>query len=389
MQIAQRVAGLPPEEGDLLRRSLKKGKGGDAALREKFFREAAERGYAAGEVERLWRTMEKFSSYSFNKAHSASYAHMAYQAVYLKAHHAVPYLAAVLNAGGGYYDLAEYVEEAKRNGVRILGPDVNRSRCGFEVEAGDEGTIRVGFTSIKGLALKTAERIVEERKAGGVYPSIEDFLARVKPAKAELLSLIRAGVFDSLEPRRTRQILRYFQGLENMEGVADVAADEKARMLYESLGFLPEGDELSLFAGKRPDLRIRDLKGCLGTTVELLVRVVDARQRETYGLIRNGGGRGAAAGGGDGGWPGPGRADGSGEEGGNGDGDSGPAGRDGRRGGPKYFYLFEDETGLLEGIGEKYCLTYGTPPVCFLRGEVRKDGQGVFKIFNCSFLRSF
>ena len=73
------------------------------------------------------QTMEKFSSYSFNKAHSASYAAMAYQAVYLKAHHPVPYIAAVLNAGGGYYELAEYVEEAKRLGIRILGPDVNRS----------------------------------------------------------------------------------------------------------------------------------------------------------------------------------------------------------------------------------------------------------------------
>ena len=127
MQIAERVAGMPPEEGDLLRRSLKQGRGGDAALRAKFAREAGERGYGAPEVERLWKTMEKFSSYSFNKAHSASYAHMAYQAVYLKVHQPVTYFAAVLNAGGGYYDLPEYVAEAKRNGIRILGPDANRS----------------------------------------------------------------------------------------------------------------------------------------------------------------------------------------------------------------------------------------------------------------------
>ena len=136
MQIAERVAGMPPEEGDLLRRSLKKGRGGDPALRAKFAREAGERGYGAPEVERLWKTMEKFSSYSFNKAHSASYAHMAYQAVYLKVHQPVTYFAAVLNAGGGYYELPEYVAEAKRNGIRILGPDANRSAAGFEVENG-------------------------------------------------------------------------------------------------------------------------------------------------------------------------------------------------------------------------------------------------------------
>jgi DNA polymerase III alpha subunit len=344
MQVAERVAGMPPEEGDLLRRSLRKGRNGGPALRAKFIREAGERGYAAAEVERLWKTMEKFSSYSFNKAHSASYAYMAYQAVYLKVHHPVPYFTAVLNAGGGYYDLPEYVAEAKRNGIRILGPDANRSAAGFEVE---DGAIRVGLTSIKGLGLKTIERLLDERKAGGEYLSVEDFLARMKPGKAELLALIRAGVFDSLEPRRTRQVLRYFQGLEHMEEVADIASDEKRRMLYESLGFLPEGDELDLYEGKRPELRIRDLKDCAGTMVELVVRVVDARQRVTYGTMGGGGGR------------------------------------------AKYFYMFEDETGLLEGVGGTQCAAYGTPPVCFLRGEVRKDGEGVPKITNCVFLRSF
>lgn len=361
MQIAERVAGMPPEEGDLLRRSLKR-RGGDPVLRRKFFEAAAERGYAAPEVERLWRTMEKFSAYAFNKAHSASYAYMAYRAVYLKVHHPVPYFAAVLNAGGGYYELPEYVAEAKRNGIRVLGPDVNRSAYDFEVEdEGGEETIRVGFTSIKGMGLKFIERVIGERTNGGAYASVEDFLVRLKPSKAELLSLIRAGVFDSLEPRRTRQILRYFQGLEHMDEVADVASDEKRRMLYESLGFLPDGDELDLFEGKRPALRIRDLTGCAGAAVELVVRVVDARQRETYGLAR----------------------------GGNGGGDGGGYGGGSGAGGPKYFYMFEDETGILEGIGENRCVTYGTPPVCFLRGEVRKDGEGVPKVFDCSFLRSF
>jgi len=394
MQVAERVAGMPPEEGDLLRRSLRKGRGGDPALRTKFVREAGERGYATAEVERLWKTMEKFSSYSFNKAHSASYAFMAYQAVYLKVRHPVPYFAAVLNAGGGYYDLPEYIAEAKRNGIHILGPDANRSGPGFEVEngtgnggngsGGGSGTIRVGFTSIKGLGLKTIERVLEERKAGGEYASVEDFLARTKPGKAELLSLIRAGVFDSLEPRRTRQILRYFQGLEHMEEVADIASDEKRRMLYESLGFLPEGDELDLYEGKRPALRVKDLGDCAGTMVELVVRVVDARQRETYGMMRSGnghGGHGGGVGSGDGAWFGPGRGEGND--------DAGPDPDNGSRGGAKYFYLFEDETGLLEGIGETRCVTYGTPPVCFLRGEVRKDGEGVPKITNCAFLRSF
>jgi len=335
MQIAERVAGMLPEEGDFLRRALK-AKKVDSELKSRFFKEASERGYAPEEIKKLWKTMKEFSSYSFNKAHSASYANMAYQAAYLKTNYTVPYLTAVLNAGGGYYGLPEYIEEAKRRGIKILKPDVNRSRYHFELEGKD---IRVGLISIKGLALKTADKIMEERK-NGEYLSIEDFLSRVSLTRAELLSLIKAGVFDSLEPRRTRQILHYFRGLEGMEDVSEMNPKEKERMLIDSLGFSPEEDSLSLFEGKRPALRIKDLRNYVGCEVELVVRVVDARQKS----VRNG---------------------------------------------RKYFFLFEDETGLLEGVGEMKCLTFGSPPACYLRAEVRRDGNGRPKVFNCSFLNPY
>jgi DNA polymerase-3 subunit alpha/error-prone DNA polymerase len=329
---------MPPEEGDLLRRSLRaKGESPLQVLRSRFFREARDRGYTAGEVEKLWQTMEKFSSYSFNKAHSASYAAIAYQAVYLKAHHPVPYLAAVLNAGGGYYMLPEYIEEAKRLGIRILGPDVNRSGHEFHVEG---HAIRVGFASIKSLPLRTVEKIIDERKAAGAYLSLEDFLARVPVSKSELFTLIKAGVVDSLEAQRARQVLRYLRGIENVEVASDLNSRDKARMLLDSLGFSPDGDPLALYEGKRPGLRIKDLRQYAGQQVELVVRVVDARGKEING-------------------------------------------------GRKYFYLFEDETGLLEGVGERRCLAIGEPPICCVRGEARADGNGIMKIFACSFMRSF
>jgi len=110
--------------------------------------------------------------------------------------------------------------------------------------------------------------------------------------------------------------------------------------------------------------------------VELVVRAVDARQRVTYGAggSGNGGfGRNVMM-----------RDNGDGRWAGEGVGNGGSRG-----GGPKYFYLFEDETGILEGIGERRCVTYGTPPVCLLRGEVRKDSEGIPKIFNCTFLKAF
>jgi DNA polymerase-3 subunit alpha/error-prone DNA polymerase len=333
VQIADRVAGMPPEEGDLLRRSLKKKSA--EPFKRRFFREAEERGYTGGEVRKLWAIMQKFSSYSFNKAHSASYAAMAYQAVYLKTHHTLPYLTSVLNAGGGYYGLAEYIEEAKRCGIRILGPDVQRSGYDFAVEG--KG-IRVGLLSIKGLAVRTADNVIEERK-NDAYRSIEDFLLRVSLTKAELFALIKAGAFDSLEPTRTRQILRYFQGIEGIGEIADLNAKQKKRMLIESLGFDPEGDSLELYEGRRPELRVKDLRQYVGHEVELVVRVVDARLK-------------------------------------------------GVDEGRKYFFLFEDETGLLEGVGETGCVTFGTPPACHLRGRVRRDGNGRPKLFGCSFLQT-
>jgi DNA-directed DNA polymerase III PolC len=335
MQIAGRVAGMLPEEGDLLRRILKKKKG-DSPLQQRFFKEARERGYTSGEVKKLWKVMEEFSSYSFNKAHSASYAHMAYQAVYLKAHYPAVYFTAVLNAGGGYYGLAEYIEEARRRGIKILGPDVNCSDYQFQLEGKD---IRIGLTSIKGLFLKTADKVIDERK-NGKYISVEDFLFRVPLTKTELFSFIKAGALDSLEPRRTQQILRYFRGIEGMGDVSDLDPQLKKGMLVESLGFDPEGDSLSLFKGKRPALRIKDLRDYAGQEVELVVRVVDARLKEV-------------------------------------------------KRGRKYFFLFEDESGLLEGVGEKKCLTFGSPPACYLRGQVRRDGNGRVKIYGCGFLNSY
>jgi DNA-directed DNA polymerase III PolC len=331
MQVAERVAGMKPEDGDRLRRSFKK-KSGRAPLRSRFFQEAGKRGYSRGDVCRLWAVMEKFSSYSFNKAHSASYAWMAYQAVYLKTHYPLPYLVAVLNAGGGYYPLFEYVEEARRAGLRILGPDVCRSGYQFTVEG---NAVRVGLLSIKGLAVKSAEKIIEERKSGA-YRTLEDFLTRVSLTKSELFGLIRAGAFDALEPRRIEQVLRYFQGLEGIETVTDLTADEKKRMVVESLGFDPDGDSLSLLKFPRPELRIKDLADRRNGDVELMVRVVDARKKRT-------------------------------------------------RGGYKYFFLFEDETGLLEGVGEKPCRTFGKPPACLLRGRVCPGETGRPRITECRF----
>ncbi len=335
MQVAERVAGFPPEEGEILRRQLKKCRV-EESLRRKFFEQALGRGYSEDEVKNLWQKMEKFSAYSFNRAHSASYALMAYEAVYLKAHYPLVYMTAVLNAGGGYYQLPEYVEEAKRLGITIPGPDVNRSGYRFQVEGRG---IRVGLGLIKNLTVKTIEKIIKEREANGPYLSVEDFLSRVRAGQSDLLALIQAGALDSLEPNRSQQVLRYFQGVAELR-VADIADEEKRKLQLEKLGFLPSGDPLEFLDGRRPPLRIAQLKDLAGQMVELAVRIIDAREiRTTKGLT--------------------------------------------------YFYLFEDETGLVEGVGQRKALAFGSPPVCFLRAEVRLQAGSHPRLVNCSFLRTF
>ena len=331
MQVAERVAGMSSEQGDILRRALKK-KSVDSSLRTQFFQGARNRGYTRTELKKIWDHMEKFSSYSFNKAHSASYACMAYQSVYLKAHYPLQYITAVLNAGGGYYPLPVYIEEAKRLGIKILPPDVVHSDYRFTME---NSCIRVGLLSVKSLQTKTAQKIIEERSRGS-YRSLEDFLTRVSVTKTELFSLIKAGALDSLEPQRTEQILNYYRGTRGIHRVGDLEETQKKKMLLEALGFDPEGEALSLFTGKRPELRIKDLNKRTGQTVDLVVRVMDARRKRVKGGLR-------------------------------------------------YFFLFSDETGVIEGVGVKKCMSFGSPPACYVRSRVQKIGKGKAKLFNCTF----
>jgi len=331
MQVAERVAGLSSEQGDRLRRGLKK-KRVDPSLRAQFFQGARNRGYTQTEIKKIWVHMEKFSSYSFNKAHSASYACMAYESVYLKAHHPLPYLNAVLNAGGGYYPLPVYIEEAKRLGIEVLPPDVVHSDYRFTAE---DSCIRVGLLSVKSLHTKTGQKIIEERSRGP-YRSLEDFLTRVSVTKAELFSLIKAGALDSLEPRRTEQILNYYRGTKGIHRVGDLEETQKKQMLLDALGFDPTGEALSLLTRSRPELRVKDLRKRTGRTVELVVRVMDGRRKRVKGGLR-------------------------------------------------YFFLFSDETGVIEGVGTQKCISFGSPPACYVRGKVKKSGKAKVKIFNCTF----
>ena len=152
-------------------------------------------------AEDIWRQIESFAAYSYCKAHACTYGHVAYQAAYLKAHYPAEFLASVIANKAGFYDPRTYLEDARRFNVKVLNPCVRRS----DIECRPErGAIRPGLEFVKALARSTIRQILQQRTLGP-FGSLEDFCARVRPARQELENLILCGAFDSLG--RTRPTL--------------------------------------------------------------------------------------------------------------------------------------------------------------------------------------
>jgi DNA polymerase-3 subunit alpha/error-prone DNA polymerase len=160
--------------------------------------------------------MMSFSGYSFCKPHSASYARVSFQAAYLKVHHPAEFIAAVISNQGGFYDTFAYVSEARRMGLTILPPNINRSEVRW---TGEDNAIRTGLLSIKGLSAKIQARIVTERRQG-LYRSMREVLERVKPAEDEARALIHCGALDELNPGGNRATLMWQLGCGLKSGSA-------------------------------------------------------------------------------------------------------------------------------------------------------------------------
>lgn len=166
-------------------------------------------------AERLWKLIEPFAAYGFNKAHAASYGKVAYQTAYMKANYPVEYMAAVLTADAGDTEsIAIFVAECERMKIPVLPPDINESGTDFTVVKGDTDAIRFGLTSIKNFGEGIAEDILAERNANGPFASLSDFLCRVHSKslnRKSLESLIKCGALDSLGDRG--QLLAHIETL--------------------------------------------------------------------------------------------------------------------------------------------------------------------------------
>jgi DNA polymerase-3 subunit alpha len=238
MQIAQILAGYSLGEADLLRRAMgKKKKAEMDQQRARFLAGAAERGVEPATATLLFDRMEKFAGYGFNKSHAMPYALIAYQTAWLKANAPVEFFAGSMSLDLSNTDkLALFYQDAKRAGVVIRPPDVNRSGADFEVEAGE---VLYALGAVRNVGLSAMEHLVAVRAEGGPFRDLFDFLERIDPrqiGKRALENLARAGAFDRIHPNRAQilaaadDLIAYAQSVaaERLSGQVSLFGGEHA-----------------------------------------------------------------------------------------------------------------------------------------------------------------
>jgi len=201
MLLSQKLADFSKGDADVLRKAMgKKQKDVLDKMKPKFISQAAAKGHAEDKLEKIWKDWEAFAEYAFNKSHSTCYAWIAYQTAYLKANYPAEYMAAVLsNNMSDIKQVSFFMEECKRMGLQVLGPDVNESFYKFTVN--ENYAVRFGIGAVKGVGMGAVQTIVENRKESK-YKSIFDLTKRIDlraANKKALENLVLAGGFDSFK----------------------------------------------------------------------------------------------------------------------------------------------------------------------------------------------
>ena len=249
------VAGYTWGEVDKFRKAVGKKIREEMAKQHVKFVEGCQKhgGMTEKKAEELWDLFEPFQGYGFNKAHAASYGKVAYQTAYMKANFPAIYMSAVLTAESGDVEkIAEIIGECKRMGIPVLPPDVNESFEGFTVvkttvnntQPVIKDSIRFGLTTIKNFGEGIASSIIAERKTGGRFVSLSDFLRRVKDKnlnKKSLESLIKTGAMDFFGDRA--------EMLYNLDRLLAFSKEERSK----------GGDQDSLFVGIAEVTQVSDI----------------------------------------------------------------------------------------------------------------------------------
>ncbi len=224
MRIAAVIAGYSLGEADNLRKAmtcLSKEEMRKQAAR--FMEGAAHNGYSADKAGEIFNLISKFASYGFVKAHAAAYAELSYRTCYIKAHYPAELLSIILTNNSGYYGRGQYIEEARRSGIKIKLPHINKN--GFEFSVEDEGkSIRIPLLNVKGLGYTSVSSIINERTKNGDFKDLTDFYYRISencrlPEKV-IENLIKVGAFDFTGLQR-KYLLLVCHSLKNLKNNGD------------------------------------------------------------------------------------------------------------------------------------------------------------------------
>lgn len=193
------LAGFSEAEADRLRKVIAKKANGEKLkmYQEQFFSGCRKNQIEEHIIEAIWKMMLSFDGYSFCKPHSASYAMVSFQSAYLRVHHGSYFMAAVLSNQGGYYRANAYISEARRMGIKVAGPDINESRITYHAH---QNTLFVGFMAVANLTREGMQRIVQERRRGGPFVSLQEAASRLPLCREDWVALVSSGSLDSLNP---------------------------------------------------------------------------------------------------------------------------------------------------------------------------------------------
>jgi len=267
MLLSQKLAGFNKGSADKLRKAMgKKIKQVMDGLKQQFINGGTANGHTIEVLEKIWKDWESFAQYAFNKSHSTCYAWIGYQTAYLKANYPAEFMAATLSRNlDNIEEITKYMDECKRMGMSVLGPDVNESVDTFTVNK--KGNIRFGMAGIKGVGSGAVENIVAAREAaGGQFTSIFDFIERVNMSvvgKKTIESLVYSGAFDCFEPVKREQYLalnskdepfletlvKYgskFQNDSLSQGMSLFGGNESIKPVPPEIPVAPEIDKLEL-----------------------------------------------------------------------------------------------------------------------------------------------
>ena len=270
MLLSQKLAGFSKGDADLLRKAMgKKIFALLEKLKPKFIEGGEANNHPKEVLNKIWKDWEAFASYAFNKSHSTCYAWIGYQTAYLKAHYPAEYMASVLsNNMSDIKQVTFFMEECKRIGVKVLGPDVNESFYKFNVN--NENAIRFGMGAVKGVGKGAVDTIIEHRKEGP-YQSIFDVVKKVDlraANKKALENLALAGGFDSFEDTHRAQyfnpdgdgfiflekVIRFGSKYQDIQNSAQTSLfGENSDQVYQELVIPPakEWDNLSKLKKER------------------------------------------------------------------------------------------------------------------------------------------